>query len=131
MMTLMGWNYVLSADQISINFFVRFCEYSLNATPTPGTPARIATTTINITIVDGNDNAPQFIGTPYTFSIPESSSTDRTLVVTLNATDLDMGAAGTIRYQLVEGNTELFEINEATVRPWDTLACTIIMSMHF
>ncbi len=79
-------------------------------------PARIATTTINVTIVDGNDNIPQFIGVPYTFSIPETSSSVRTLVVTLNATDLDTGAAGSVQFQLAGGITELFDVNESTVR---------------
>lgn len=78
-------------------------------------PPRIATTTINITIVDGNDNAPQFIGVPYTFSIPETSSSVRTLVVTLNATDQDTGAAGMVQFQLTGENTELFDVDDSTV----------------
>ncbi len=82
-------------------------------------PPQIATTTINITIVDGNDNVPQFIGVPYTFSIPETSSSIRTLVVTLNATDQDTGAAGTVQFRLVGENTEIFEINRSTVSSLD------------
>jgi len=75
----------------------------------------VATTLINITVIDGNDNMPMFIGAPYQFSVPESNSTTRQLVFSLNATDLDHGPAGEIRYQLAGGDALFFEIDETTV----------------
>lgn len=65
--------------------------------------------------MDGNDNVPQFIGVPYVFSIPESISANRSLVITVNATDLDAGSAGQVQYQLARGEDAFFEIDENTV----------------
>ena len=80
-----------------------------------GTPPRLATTTINITVLDGNDNAPEFIGVPYIVSIAETRTTERLLVLTINATDLDAGDSGEIQFRLAGGDSGLFEIDDTSV----------------
>ena len=74
-------------------------------------------------MLDGNDNAPEFVGVPYEASIPESNSTSRVVVVTVMARDADQGSAGIIRYQLAGGDSEYFEINAVNV----SLAFTCVL----
>ncbi|XP_055015040.1 protocadherin gamma-A10-like [Boleophthalmus pectinirostris] len=62
-----------------------------------GTPQRSGTVNINIVVLDVNDNAPVFNQSIYKTSVPENSSKG-THVVTVNASDIDMGANGKVTY---------------------------------
>ncbi|XP_067852673.1 protocadherin-10-like [Heptranchias perlo] len=79
-----------------------------------GTPERSGTAHITIIILDTNDNAPVFQQSLYTVSLMEDVPPD-TLVIKLNATDLDEGPNGEIVYSFSsyneEGISEMFRIN--------------------
>ena len=62
-----------------------------------------ATTTVNITVQDVNDNAPRFVDKQYSGELREDVDVD-TSVVTVSATDRDSGAAGRVRYSIQSGN---------------------------
>ncbi|XP_077122267.1 protocadherin alpha-3-like isoform X11 [Ranitomeya variabilis] len=62
-----------------------------------GKPRLSGTAQLNITVEDANDNSPTFDQPFYQCSVPEDASIG-TLVVKLNATDLDQGRNGEIIY---------------------------------
>ncbi|XP_042668130.1 protocadherin Fat 4 [Centrocercus urophasianus] len=78
---------------------------------------------LEVTVVDVNDNAPQFEQDPFIAEIVENLSPRKLLTVA--AVDRDSGLNGQLIYEIIEGNTEnSFNINRATgeirsVRPLD------------
>ncbi|XP_015205212.1 protocadherin alpha-C2-like isoform X2 [Lepisosteus oculatus] len=62
-----------------------------------GTPARTGTAKINVRVLDSNDNVPVFDSSIYRVNLLENSPRD-TLVIKLNATDLDEGSNGEVFY---------------------------------
>nr|XP_023649995.1 protocadherin alpha-8-like [Paramormyrops kingsleyae] len=82
-----------------------------------GSPSRTATLNIAVIVLDVNDNAPVCNEKKYTVTITENSPVD-TVVLQVNATDLDDGANGEITYLF--GNkfrskaTELFDLDRKT-----------------
>lgn len=69
---------------------------------------------IKIVIVDMNDNAPQFLRTPYRVQISEGSLVDSQLIRVLT-TDADEGLNGDVYYSIASGNADgRFAIDEAT-----------------
>ncbi|KAG7465370.1 hypothetical protein MATL_G00175730 [Megalops atlanticus] len=62
-----------------------------------GTPARTGTAKINVRVLDSNDNVPVFDSSVYKVKLLENSPKD-TLVIKLNATDLDEGSNGEVIY---------------------------------
>lgn len=62
-----------------------------------GTPQRTGTAKINVRILDANDNVPVFDSSVYKVKVPENSLKG-TLVIKLNATDLDEGSNGDVFY---------------------------------
>ncbi|KAM4038965.1 protocadherin alpha-3-like isoform 13-T13 [Anomaloglossus baeobatrachus] len=62
-----------------------------------GKPRLSGTTQLTITVEDANDNSPTFAQPFYQCSVPEDASVG-TLVIKLNATDLDQGRNGEILY---------------------------------
>ncbi|KPP75147.1 hypothetical protein Z043_105626 [Scleropages formosus] len=62
-----------------------------------GTPAKTGTAKINVRVLDANDNVPVFDSSIYKVKLPENSPKD-TLVIKLNATDLDEGSNGEVYY---------------------------------
>ncbi|KAG7484129.1 hypothetical protein MATL_G00046070 [Megalops atlanticus] len=62
-----------------------------------GTPARTGTAKINVRVLDSNDNVPVFDSSVYKVKLLENSPKD-TLVIKLNATDLDEGTNGEVIY---------------------------------
>uniref|UniRef100_A0A3Q0S5L8 Protocadherin 2 alpha a 15 n=1 Tax=Amphilophus citrinellus TaxID=61819 RepID=A0A3Q0S5L8_AMPCI len=79
-----------------------------------GRPARSGTTEILIEVLDVNDNAPVFTQDAYSVTLNENAAPG-TLVLQVNATDLDMGGNSEIVYsgfRIVSGSTEpLFQLN--------------------
>ena len=70
-----------------------------------GTPPLSNHATVNITVMDTNDNAPVFTQQSYSTSISEKSGVG-TDVVTVTATDLDKGPNGKVSYRLVHGDPQ-------------------------
>ncbi|XP_041049382.1 protocadherin-10-like isoform X2 [Carcharodon carcharias] len=64
-----------------------------------GTPVRSGTVQVIITVKDANDNAPVFSQSVYRVSLLETAPIG-TLIIRLNATDLDDGSNGEIMYSL-------------------------------
>ncbi|XP_010218574.1 PREDICTED: protocadherin-10-like [Tinamus guttatus] len=62
-----------------------------------GVPERSGTAHILVTVLDANDNVPAFEQPSYRVSLPEDAPAG-TLVIQLNATDLDEGSNGEIEY---------------------------------
>lgn len=62
-----------------------------------GTPALTGSTTINVRVLDANDNNPVFDSSVYKVKLLENSPRD-TLVIKLNATDQDEGTNGEVFY---------------------------------
>ncbi|KAJ8405250.1 hypothetical protein AAFF_G00322410 [Aldrovandia affinis] len=79
-----------------------------------GVPARSGTASIIVHVLDTNDNAPQFDQDVYTLNITENSPIG-SLVIQLNATDLDEGTNSEILYSFTiytsEKTQDTFDLN--------------------
>ncbi|NXV10557.1 CAD23 protein, partial [Cettia cetti] len=74
-----------------------------------------ATTTVYVTILDENDNAPAFRQQLYEVTLDEGPSTLNATLVTVQALDQDEGPNGTVAYAITEGNIlGTFHIDNAT-----------------
>ncbi|GCB65922.1 hypothetical protein scyTo_0000496 [Scyliorhinus torazame] len=82
-----------------------------------GIPHRSGTAKIIITVIDGNDNAPVFSHTIYRVNIMENAPKGK-LVLKINATDLDEGTNGEVKYFLTshvsQSVQELFHLDPVT-----------------
>ncbi|KAG7518347.1 protocadherin alpha-8-like [Solea senegalensis] len=82
-----------------------------------GTPPKSGTMTIIINVLDINDNAPVFSQTLYKANVFENVKIG-TSIITLNATDLDTGSNGEVRYLISKAGrgkqTDVFSIDEKT-----------------
>ncbi|KAM9064768.1 protocadherin gamma-A4 isoform X11 [Sarcophilus harrisii] len=81
-----------------------------------GNPVGSATVLILVTVVDANDNAPQFIQSQYSVSVPENVPV-KTCLLRVNATDPDEGINGDVSYyfrKITEKTSQLFELNALT-----------------
>ena len=74
---------------------------------------RTDTATVVISVMDLNDNPPQFTQSSYVVFTPEES-TDGTSVLTVTALDPDKGLNGTVSYELLANSTVPFIINSET-----------------
>ncbi|XP_049642846.1 protocadherin beta-8-like [Suncus etruscus] len=78
-----------------------------------GSPPRTGTAQVYIEVLDINDNAPVFEQSLYRVKIPENSPIG-SLIVTVSATDIDLGFNGEISYSLFQPSEEIsktFEID--------------------
>lgn len=82
-------------------------QYSLNISASDSSCMMNSFTWVDIRIIDTNDHSPEFV-TPCNATLPENPALG-TEVVTLTATDADMGVNGEITYSLL--NTSLFSID--------------------
>ena len=65
--------------------------------PAHGMESRTTTAGVTVIVVDRNDNAPEFIGTPYTATVRETAS-QNDIVLTFNTTDLDSSDNSVVNY---------------------------------
>ncbi|KAL9851842.1 LOW QUALITY PROTEIN: protocadherin Fat 4 [Geothlypis trichas] len=78
---------------------------------------------LEVSVIDVNDNVPEFEQDPFIAEIAENLSPRK--ILTVAAVDRDSGLNGQLNYEIIEGNTEnSFSINRATgeirsVRPLD------------
>ncbi|XP_034464114.1 cadherin-23 isoform X1 [Hippoglossus hippoglossus] len=93
-------------------------EYRLTVTvEDDGTPPLSTSTTINVHIVDENDNAPEFPEEEYVTVLSEGPDTVGATIATVTAIDPDEGLNGTLRYAIAHGNLiQTFHINSITGR---------------
>ena len=91
--------------------------FSIVATDNGALVQMSSSVTVNLTVTDINDNAPVFRGEPYEESIPEDASTDgggSIPLVTVFATDSDIGNNSIITYSLAPGTNSRFRIRSNT-----------------
>ena len=68
---------------------------------------RSSSTTIEIKVLDENDNFPQFINSPYTVNVSENLDiTSRPVIAQVSATDADEGRNQEITYSITGGNLD-------------------------
>ncbi|XP_030344442.1 cadherin-23 isoform X1 [Strigops habroptila] len=80
-----------------------------------GNPSLSATTTVYVTVLDENDNAPTFRQQLYEVTLDEGPATLNATLVTVQALDQDEGPNGTVAYTITEGNIlGTFHIDSAT-----------------
>ncbi|XP_069651909.1 cadherin-23 isoform X2 [Haliaeetus albicilla] len=80
-----------------------------------GNPSLSATTTVYVTVLDENDNAPAFQQQLYEVTLDEGPATLNATLVTVQALDRDEGPNGTVAYSITEGNIlGTFHIDSAT-----------------
>ncbi|XP_057259290.1 cadherin-23 isoform X5 [Pezoporus wallicus] len=80
-----------------------------------GNPSLSATTTVYVTVLDENDNAPTFQQQLYEVTLDEGPSTLNATLITVQALDQDEGPNGTVTYAITEGNIlDTFQIDSAT-----------------
>ncbi|XP_059483774.1 fat-like cadherin-related tumor suppressor homolog isoform X2 [Neocloeon triangulifer] len=85
-------------------------EYFLNVTVYDlGKPQKSASRVLPITILDINDNAPKFEKTLASFKVSENAK-NGTIIMTLNATDIDEGENSKVVYNL-ETDTKDFSVH--------------------
>ena len=75
------------------------------------------TASLNITVMDVNDNIPQFNGS-YSFDVPENTNTT-TSVGQVWATDADLPSSNKIRYAIRSGGMGQFYIDPVTGVLWN------------
>lgn len=73
-----------------------------------------SSTTIQITLLDINDNSPRFTQNSYTIQISESVSQFPYNFLNISATDIDEGENGRVTYRLEGGTENLFVIDGST-----------------
>uniref|UniRef100_A0A8B9RS20 Cadherin-23 n=1 Tax=Accipiter nisus TaxID=211598 RepID=A0A8B9RS20_9AVES len=80
-----------------------------------GNPSLSATTTVYVTVLDENDNAPAFQQQLYEVTLDEGPATLNATLITVQALDRDEGPNGTVAYSITEGNIlGTFHIDSAT-----------------
>ena len=91
----------------------RISSYQLQVKVTDGgKPALASVATLTVDVDDENDNPPVFPSNTLTVIVSEDSNVGSS-VLTLNATDADIGPNGLIRYRLLSSNTP-FRVVPAT-----------------
>ncbi|XP_013367572.1 PREDICTED: protocadherin beta-4 [Chinchilla lanigera] len=92
-------------------------EYSLTLTALDGgSPPRSGTVRVQILIMDVNDNAPEFVHTPYKVQVLENCSLNSPIFSVL-ARDMDAGNFGSVSYGLFQPSDEIeqtFSMNAVT-----------------
>ncbi|XP_055980394.1 protocadherin beta-8-like [Sorex fumeus] len=81
-----------------------------------GSPPRTGTAQVYIEVLDINDNAPEFEQSLYQVQIPEDTPIG-SLIVTVSATDIDLGINGEVSYSIFQPSEEIgktFEIDSIT-----------------
>ena len=101
-----------------------------------GVPQLSSTSAVSVRVEDRNDNPPIFTQAPYFVSVLESVSVGSALL-TVNATDADIGSNGVITYRLAStSSSTLFSLDEVSgqltlVRPLDAeSAASHILQVH-
>ena len=78
-----------------------------------GAPPLSSTATINLKVLDVNDNSPEFYPAQYFTTIEENLPIGSS-VIRVSATDKDEGLNAKIKYSLHEGSNGVFEIDESS-----------------
>ncbi|XP_034298784.1 protocadherin Fat 4 [Pantherophis guttatus] len=89
-------------------------HYSLHVLATDlGNPALSSVALVNVSLLDVNDNSPLFYPIQYFAHIQENEPAG-SYVVTVSASDPDLGLNGRVRYSISAGDTSRFQIHSQT-----------------
>ena len=69
-----------------------------------GSPSKNSTVTVNVKVLDQNDNEPRFTQPSYSFDVSEDAQV-KTEVGMVLAEDDDEGLNGKVEYSIIGGNT--------------------------
>lgn len=78
-----------------------------------GSPAMSATASVEVHVLDANDNAPEFSATSLELAVPENLPAGH-LVGQLQARDQDAGSNAVLRYSLLHSNGSSFKVDPVT-----------------
>lgn len=78
-----------------------------------GSPAMSATASVEVHVLDANDNAPEFSTSALELIVPENVPAGH-LVGRVQARDQDTGSNAVLRYSLLHANSSSFKIDPAT-----------------
>lgn len=78
-----------------------------------GLPPQSSTATVNLNVVDVNDNSPEFYPQHYFYAVPENTKPGSSLLK-VTAIDKDEGENAMITYNLESGGDDLFSIDDWT-----------------
>ncbi|XP_050003178.1 protocadherin Fat 1 isoform X3 [Alexandromys fortis] len=98
-------------------------KYTLNITVYDlGIPQRAAWRLLDVTVLDANDNPPEFLQESYFVEVSEDKGINSD-IIQVEATDQDLGPSGHVRYSILT-DTDKFSIDSATgvvkiIRPLD------------
>ena len=70
-----------------------------------GSPIMSSTATVNVKVIDKNDNEPVFTNLTYNFDVSENA-TVKTKIGRVVAEDIDDGLNGEVGYSIIGGNTD-------------------------
>ena len=70
-----------------------------------GSPIMNSTATVNVKVIDKNDNEPVFTNLTYNFDVSENA-TVKTKIGRVVAEDIDDGLNGEVGYSIIGGNTD-------------------------
>nr|XP_008302668.1 PREDICTED: protocadherin Fat 4-like [Stegastes partitus] len=79
-----------------------------------GVPQRESITTIRVSLSDVNDNSPEFSSSSYVSSILQKDAEKGKLLLTLSATDADIGDNAVITYSFSEGSSPYLALDSKT-----------------
>uniref|UniRef100_A0A8C5WUK5 Cadherin domain-containing protein n=1 Tax=Laticauda laticaudata TaxID=8630 RepID=A0A8C5WUK5_LATLA len=89
-------------------------HYSLHVLATDlGNPALSSVVLVNVSLLDVNDNSPLFYPIQYFAHIQENEPAG-SYIVTVSASDPDLGLNGRVRYSISAGDTSRFQIHSQT-----------------
>jgi protocadherin Fat 4 len=91
--------------------------YTLTVTATDnGTTPRSGQSTVEVSVLDRNDQSPKFTFNLYTKTVSEGAGVIGTVVATVSASDADLGKNKEIRYSITGGNGDgIFSIADPSV----------------
>lgn len=103
----------LDFDMLSFYCHMLHVHNLVLLSPVQGKPPRTTATTLNVTVMDFNDNQPIFIGAPYSATWPEGTA-GPLVVLNVTAIDQDVSSNGQIEYSISDGDG-IFTVNSQTV----------------
>ena len=82
----------------------------LQATSLGGESKQRARALVRVTVLDINDNSPQFVDPPFVIAVAAGTPANRP-IAQLSAVDADEGSNGRVAYRIAENYENLFDIN--------------------
>ena len=75
--------------------------------------SKSSTLTVNVIVIDVNDNRPTFSQASYTLDVPDNAAIGAA-AVSVTATDRDAGLNGQLEYTVTSGSSPLFRLDKST-----------------